>query len=435
MLRPMPAKFGVGYTCSNTSLPSEELVQGYQYKNVGMHHNYYVSTENWKCPHKVQLPSPPHLIDGFSPNLNKVLHVGHLRNLAIANSLSKILTCQQYRYDQQVFVEPSGWLSAYVDQPSAKFVALLGATLGVKKAALDGWKYWTDFLGYHPTEYFDVALPNDVVECEEVTDPDRLEFGSFVWKGPKGDIIVKRSSGTPLYAYYDLAFKSYIGPSHYITGHEQKEHFENLGLAEKHLPMGLVLGDDGKKLKSRTGDAISATEVAGMIVARLDGDLRTCTKLAWNILSWNFLHVSRDKNIKFDVETWTKPDQGGLYVSYTYARAVSALKKKNQHLKRLYYEVTWQKSWAGMNYPFCQADIDLLGFSEQYNFYFQEAINRLDPAPLANFAYDLARQISQAYEREKIDGGRKVFAQVIEHATWRLEMCMKDLGMFALHEV
>lgn len=434
MLRPLPIKFGVGFTIPDSDFDNLESgllhkhlkwIESYGYQKVGDHHNYYVTSKNWSWPNEIQIPDTKFVIDGFSPNLNKSLHVGHLRNLAIANSLSKILSFDHRGVESHCY--------------KAKFVAMLGASLGVKKFAIDGWRYWTNFLNYKPEEYFDVALPDDLIKTHDHESLPQVVNDSTsviedatqkaqIWDGPNGGVIVKRSDGKPLYAFHDLSFAAYVGPTHYITGHEQKEHFSNLGLGDKHLPMGLVLGEDNKKLKSRTGDAIAATEVVDMLTNRLEGDLDVKTRLAWNILAWNFLRTTREKNIKFDVENWTRPDQGGLYISYTYARAVSALGKKGQSLTRLY-------SSHDFDHQPQEIDISLLGFSEQYRFYYQESVNRLDSAPIANFAFDLAKMISQAYEKEKINGGRRSYGQAFEHAAWRLGMCMKDLGMFQLCEV
>lgn len=417
----MPLKFGVGFTTSDPASLKDLDLSGYRCETIGTHTNYHATAVNWAWPNKIKIPATKFVIDGFSPNLNKSLHVGHLRNLAIANSLSKILTVQEGR-------------RAETCDYNTKFVAMLGASLGVKKFALDGWRYWTGFLGYNPEEYFDIALPDDIIETREYYKTDNFveedgtpEEPCQAWDGPYGAVIVKRSDGRSLYTFHDLTFAAYVGPTHYITGHEQKEHFMSLGLGDKHLPMGLVLGEDNKKLKSRTGDALPAAEVMDMLISRLDGELDVKTKLAWNILAWNFLHTTREKNLKFDVESWTRPDQGGLYISYTYARATAALGKRNQNLTKLYREQ--------MLTQFTDLDVSLLGFAEQYRFYYQEAVNRLDSAPIANFAFDLAKLISQAYEKEKVNGGRRSFSQSFEHATWRLEMCMRDLGMFRLYEV
>ena len=380
-ITPIPSKFGIGFV-SNKPLP--QYADKFRYEQVGMYHNYYVTPECWSWPLEV-VRKPNLKIDGFSPNLNKTLHVGHLRNLAIANSLSRILNC--------------------------KFVALLGASLGVKKSALDGWNWWTDFVKYSPKEYYDVVLPQDVVE----THSSEQEGNPEVWDGPKGEVLVKRSDGRPLYAYYDLAFAEYIKPTHYITGHEQKEHFQNLGLDKKHLPMGLVLGSDGKKLKSRTGDALSASELIDLILEALKVDDRW---LAWNVLAFNVLSSGRETNLKFDVKNWTNPNQGGLYITYTYARSKSALKGLP----------------ASFDGPI-EADINLLGFASQINYYLQESINKFDPCPLANFALDLAMQINQAYVREQINGGRGAFKHAFDFAVNHLEECMKYLGMFLIEKV
>jgi arginyl-tRNA synthetase len=80
-------------------------------------------------------------------------------------------------------------------------------------------------------------------------------------------------------------------------------------------------------------------------------------------------------------------------------------------------------------------DLSLLGVSEQYHFYLQQSLCKLDSAPIANFAFDLAKVINQAYESERVAGGRQNFVRAFGHAIWRLQMCMTDLGMFCLQAV
>ena len=55
-----------------------------------------------------------------------------------------------------------------------------------------------------------------------------------------------------------------------ITGSEQRGHFAALGLADKHLPIGLVLGPDGKKVKSSGGDPLLAAEAFDLVAEQLD---------------------------------------------------------------------------------------------------------------------------------------------------------------------
>jgi arginyl-tRNA synthetase len=437
-IRPMPFKFGVGFVAQKP-LP-EEFVAGYRYEKLetktfddkgalipgGTYHNYHVTADNWGWPERPEYPNIRYIIDGFSPNLNKELHVGHLRQLALANSLKNLL---------MTF--------------SAKFVSLLGASQGVITQATDGWDNWCRFVGYNPTVYYDVLMPRNVVATREPTpeeyekkviDPNHPDDtgGDFklpqVWDSPSGPMIVIRSDGRPLYAYYDLAFANRVGPTHYITGHEQKSHFESLGLGDKHLPMGLVLGADGTKLKSRDGEAMLATEVLGLVSgllcehANASPNLPSYVKeMAWNVLCWNFLHAKRPTNLKFEVEKWVRPESPGMYITYTYARTRSALKCADRPDGR-----PKQFNWDG---KITDEDASLMGVAEQYRYYHHKAVTAMDPSPIANFAHDLAKCLTITYEKERIRGGREGFYHAVSHALWRLDNCMEDLGMFRLTEV
>lgn len=420
-IRPMPTKFGVGFVSEK---PVQELSEaGYRYEQVGNYHNYHVTAQCWSWP---AIPSvfditKKYVIDGFSPNLNKTLHVGHLRQLALAKSLHCILLCDT--------------------------VAILGASLGVTSRALKGWEDWTKFVQYNPRVYYDVLLPNDLIDVREPT-AEEAEKGLFksdnsggdfdlpkFWDGPEGPVIVVRADGRPLYAFYDLAFAKWVGPTHYITGHEQKEHFRSLGLGDKHLPMGLVLGVDGSKLKSRTGDAMLADEVMTLVQdllkqhnpEKLMNDYQS-KRIAWNILCWNFLHAARETNLKFEAEKWIRPDSPGMYITYTYARFLKAIEP--------FGTCPFNKNVISLcKDELTESDVKLLGLAEQYNFYYNRAIVKMDPAPIANFAHDLARALGAVYDKEKIRNGRDIYREVIRHVLWRLECCMRNLGMVEIDNV
>lgn len=412
---PMTPKYGVGFT--SQSPVAEDLAAGFRLEVIGRFHNYHVTPERWDWPETHPVEHKPLVIDGFSPNMNKELHVGHLRNLAIARSLKSILRGH-----------------------NATFVALLGCSLGVTESAVEGWKLWTDFVHYHPQVYYDTALPQDLIQTREPTveevekrviDPNEpgpdWELPKL-WDGPNGPVIVIRADGRHLYAYHDLTFAKTVGPTHYITGHEQKGHFASLGLADKHLPMGLVLGPDGKKLSSRNGTAMLAAEAMEAVIAQLGemADPQTARQVAWNILAWNFLHASRGTDLKFEVEKWVRPEAPGMYASYTYARVRKAL----EPLAAGYFHEVGKRDGT-----ITEDDAKLLGLSEQYIYYHNKAVLAMDPAPIANFAHELARALGAVYEKERIREGRPIFAHVVRHALWRLEHCLTDLGMFLVLEV
>lgn len=441
MIRPIPQGYGIGFT-SSERLP--EYAGKYREEQVGRFWNYYVTADCQSWPEK-PVTAGPFIIDGFSPNLNKSLHVGHLRQLALAKSLQSTLN------------------SFNVHKDHSKFVALLGASQGVYEYATKELNEWFDFVNYHPTLYYDVLMPRDKDVVPSWTEYEATDkIGCEIYDGPKGQVVVVRSDGRPTYAFWDISFAKTVGPTHYITGAEQKEHFQSLGLEDKHLPMGLVLGEDGKKIKSRTGDAMTAKEVLEEIKSQFDPTPYP-DKLAWNVLAWNFLHVSRSQNVKFNPKEWTKTDSPGMYITYTFARLKSALQsdsiridpvskkgldkgfdptnywEPDQHLRvqQSWLDAVdvWSKENPDPHYDYTQADIDLLGFASQYVYYKNMSIYKMDTASLANFTYDLAVKLGKAYHSEKIQGGRYGFGYALDKVTAVLRHCMSDLGMFTLENV
>lgn len=381
MITPLPPKIGFGFT-SDQKLD----IQGYDYKNVGIYHNYHVNVDNWKFPHNFSPPSNL-IIDGFSPNLNKQLHIGHLKNLAVASALTEIV--------------------------EAKPVAMLGASLGINDGAMEALETWFDLARYKPKIYFDIELPEPKIETKD-------KDGCKVWTGPLGDVIVKKSNGDSTYAYHDLAFKEHVSPTHYITGSEQRSHFASLGLADKHIPLGLVLGKDGKKLKSRDGEAFSAEDALNSVIEKLNPTDHP-KLLAWNIICWNFNSSSMSKDIKFLPEQWINPDSPGMFISYTYARLKTALDK-----------VDFEVDLSEINEL---KHAQLAGFAGYHKYWFQVAADKMEPCKLAHFSFDLAKMLSQAYEQERIVGGKKSFVAAVKFATEVLGECMCKLRMYELPRI
>lgn len=392
-IRPLPQENGYGF-CTYRPLPELDGV-GYRHEVIGRYHNYHFTAKNYQWPCVFVMPQPS-IVDGFSPNLNKTLHVGHLRNLALANSLWSIRNADKY-------------------------VALLGRCLGVKEEAELSLKDWFDFVGYSPELFYDDTVSKAVtIEGE----PGEGEFvGCRVWKDATigKPVVIRRSDGTSTYAYHDLAFAQVGKPDFYITGAEQKEHFANLGFAKKHLPMGLVLDPvTRKKLKSRDGNALSAKEAVDMVIQKLDATPEP-RALAWNVLAWNFLHVTRSQDVKFDVEEWTKPESPGLYITYTYARLAAALKQVGTvppHRDQLE-----------------EKDIAIFGTASYMNFWRSKAALSMDPSCLATYAHGMAKVLNSAYHGERIIGGRVGFQAACAEGFTTLGACLKYLGMFPLETV
>jgi arginyl-tRNA synthetase len=443
VIHPIPANRGVGFF-STERLP--EFASNYREENVGRYWNYYVTPLCQEWPKISPIETKKYVIDGFSPNLNKSLHVGHLRQLALAKSLDCMInntdTGTKVIYD---FPTQNRW--------EAKFVSLLGASQGVYQYATQQLNEWFNFLDFHPELHYDVLMPRDqeivprhktkmpvkdLVATDFNGNPFEHEEECEVWDGPNGPVIVVRWDGRPLYSFQDIAFAKTVNPTHYITGMEQKEHFANLGLADKHLPMGLVLGADGKKMKSRSGDSVTAQEIIEQIISKLDATPEP-KKLAWNVLAWNFLHISRSKDVKYTPEDWIKPDAPGMYISYTCARMQSIMsqvpyrERTARHVVRITPEGV--NAVFDPEYDLTQSDADLIGFANQHSYYLKRSVDSFDPAMLANYTYDLAIKLGQVYHSEKIVDGRWGVKYAVSQALTQLRSCMIELGMFDLDEI
>lgn len=329
------------------------------------------------------------MIDGFSPNLNKELHIGHLKNLCIA--------------------------AALVNIAGMKPVAMLGAANGIKEGALEKYGEWCGKAGYKPAVFLDTELPPPTVE---------LQDGSGEYAGCKlyNGVVVYKSTGAASYAAHDLSFAGLVKPDFYLTGAEQHPHFVSLGLGEKHIPMGLVLGKDAKKMKStlkqegETANVMTAAELVSQLEQIVKGDN---PDLVWNVLAWQFNSASTKKSTMLDVEGWCKITSPGIYVTYTAARISKALKLAQ----------------APDEGQMDAEDIALCGFASYSQYYWQKAIEENEPSHVAQFAMKLAMKLSELYGKKSIKDGSAGFVFALQYAVDALKQCMTLIGMKVLDEV
>jgi arginyl-tRNA synthetase len=335
------------------------------------------------------------VLEGFAPNLNKKLHIGHLKNLAVAKALTGILhPCQP--------------------------VAMLGASLGIVSGASEELHAWFDFVGYHPKTILDTDLPTGAVP----TVPGIGDYASCqVYHGPLGPVVVIKANGQPTYAYHDLVYAQIVAPDYYVTGCEQQSHFAALGLSDKHLPLGLVLGADGTKVKSSSGTPLLASEVLELVIEQLDPTPEPM-KLAYNILAFTFLKTALSSNTKFDAVQMTKSSSPGMYLNYTLAKVHSALVKAG-----------FTSSSSVPPPELSGTDVSLLGLASCSEFYLNAAAQAKDPAPLANYLLTLAKGLAKVYARQSIKDGSPGLQFAVSQAFKTLQKGMVTLGLFPLHEV
>ena len=410
-ITPMPPNVGYGFT-SYQQLP-QTIVEGYRYEPAGRYHNYHFTPTKFGWP--VEVPERKVVLEGFAPNLNKKLHIGHLRNLVLASSLDKLL-------------------------PASECTGMLGAALGEIEGAEEELSAWCGRATYVPHFTKDTSLHVELLrptrygtdEIAAGTTEQRSYDNCKMWDGPLGPVVVIRSDGRPTYAGHDLMYAQVVKPDLYVTGAEQGTHFKTLGLGDKHVPMGLVVGTDGKKISSRNitdkakfggiydqDDAgLTASDTLNMIMQRLE-DTPDREQLAWNILAYNFLSVGRTSNCKFHVDEWTQPDRPGLYITYTYARVMKAL------------ESVMVESIEELD----PKHMYLIAASSYTDYWVGRARKAIDPNPIATYALELAKVLTKAYHEERIIGGTKQFVYAISCACASLGYAMRLMTMHRLTRV
>jgi hypothetical protein len=238
-------------------------------------------------------------MDGFSPNLNKKLHIGHFSNLVLAKAFKSLGVCEKI-------------ISIYGDT--------LEGDISKEDAIVYLDKYQTDF-----NFFTDKALMASNVKYTG----DLLKDGIGDYEGTKifeigGEKIVGiKSNGQTTYFYQDVALAEKLNaPTLYLTGNEQTNHFNMLKTLFPHINhIGLGLVKVGTKMSSRLGNVIFIEDFINQVKESFNDDIR----LIYNVFAGFILKSNPDidKNINLDFISNPK-NSAGLYLSYTMARLKSA---------------------------------------------------------------------------------------------------------------
>ena len=213
---------------------------------------------------------------------------------------------------------------------------------------------------------YESALPRVVEKLAKVGLLEESDGAQVVylegWKNREGEplpLIIQKADGGYNYATSDLACIldriENVGSRDflYVVGAEQAQHFamvfevaRNAGFMDEgvnaiHVPFGLVMGTDGKKLASRTGGAvhlndllIEAVERADAIVAEkspnLSNDERAEVSKMLGIGAIKYADLSTDRNNNYTFE-WEKmlsfDGNTAPYLQYAHARICSIFSK------------------------------------------------------------------------------------------------------------
>lgn len=241
-----------------------------------------------------------HYLDGFSPNLNKELNLGHLANLIIAKAI----------YSFNIAITK---------------IAIYGDTLADKETndlALNRVHEYQSLFDYIPDiEYFasQMIYPSFLLTKGK----DEYE-GTQIFNIDGDKIVGIKSDGSTSYFCQDVALAVCLNkPTLYITGKEQNGHFQSLKRLFPHithLGIGLV-AINGLKMSSRLGNTILIKQ----LIEDLSDSFNNDKHLIYNVIAGHILKSSPDtaKNIVLSDITNPKTSKG-LYLSYTIARLKSA---------------------------------------------------------------------------------------------------------------
>ncbi len=231
-------------------------------------------------------------------------------------------------------------------------------------------------------------------------------------------LLVQKSNGAALYATTDLATILYreetINPDKviYSVGAEQQFYFSQLfAMAKKlgittdlyHLWFGVIdqLNEDGtrEKMSSRKGVVLmeelldGAEEKARAVVEGRDISEEDVKKIALGAIKFSDFISDRRTNILFDWNTiFALTGVSGPYVQYAAVRVNKILREYG----------TGVSLDASYDYT---AEKDVIAKLLEYPEVVRRAANELEPHKVANYLYELARELNRYYEATPVAAG------------------------------
>ena len=321
-------------------------------------------------------------LDGFSPNLNKHLHLGHLSNLIIANAIQKL-------------------------KVSKKSIAILGDTLTGSVEKEDALKAYQNYCNIFEYKVNDIFYASEMkIKKDILIDGEDEYSGSKIFDLVDEKVVGIKSTGKTTYFYQDIALAEELSaPTIYLTGLEQTNHFNSVKKLYpdiKHIGLGLVLLD-GKKMSSSEGNIIYLKDFIDKLLLEFKD-----IKLVYNILAGQILKSNPNVNKSIDSKLISNPKTSlGLYLSYTMAHIKScgvSTKKISEYNSK---------------------EIEFAEFKSKVN---------LTPNVLFESLVKHCKKINKLYEENYIKGNKEnieKFSILISD----LELGMSKLGMFSVNKV
>lgn len=356
--------------------------------------NFFI-TENTDFKNMFPVQTPFKYMDGFSPNLNKHLHIGHFSNLVLAKAFQSMEIAEES-------------------------ISILGDTLTGEVSKEDAFKKFKEYC-----DTFEYKVDKLFFASEMKCDESKFINGSGEYEGTKivesgeNKIVVIKKDGSTSYFYQDISLAQTLNDSTlYLTGYEQTNHFnalKNIYPNINHIGLGLVKyqvsskmdareGGKSGKMSTRLGNVVYISDLMDDLMKEFENNQKLC----YNIFAGYILKNHPQSDKVFNKDTVSNPKNSpGLYLSYTVAR-----------LKSAGVEVKYNKEFL----------------NNEFQFYYLKSKHTLNPSCLFNSMIELCKKINSLYVTHKITGNednKKMF----ELLSSDLVLGMNKLGMFEVDKV
>lgn len=326
-------------------------------------------------------------MDGFSPNLNKHLHIGHFSNLVLAKAYQGLGI-------------------------SEKYISILGDTLTGDVSKEEALTKFYDYCKIFKYKVDKVYFASEMKYDGNLKEGEGEYEGTKIFEAGDNKVVMIKKDGSTSYFYQDVALATKLNDSTlYLTGYEQTNHFEILNKVfpqVNHIGLGLVKlqTKDGLtgKMSTRLGNVIFMDDLLNDLKKEFDGDEALC----YNIFAGFVLKANPQSDKVFNMDTMKNPKNSpGLYLSYTMAR-----------LKSAGCEMSGQKEF----------------FKQELQYNYLKSKSTLNPIHLFNSLISLCEEINKLYGSHKIvgnDENKKIFGLLLSD----LDFGMMKLGMMQVDKV
>ncbi|OGL87663.1 arginine--tRNA ligase [Candidatus Uhrbacteria bacterium RIFCSPLOWO2_02_FULL_49_11] len=356
------------------------------------------------------------LVEYSSPNIAKMMHVGHFRSTLIGHALDNIL--RHIGHDVvndnhlgdwgtqfgKLLVAYKLWHTPRTDAPVSvpELEALYirfhkelpfnptleeqarAETVKLQQGDPEAKKLWQEFCRIslaefnrvyelfciafdyqHGESFYEPLLARVVQEALDKKVAVMSDGAVIIPLGQEGlpDYMIRKTDGGYLYSTSDLATIKWrednLKPDLvlYVVGDQQILHFKQLfaaahkmGYAQStkliHVPFGLILGEHGRKMSTREGEAVDAIhfinksiELAKKIINEKNASLsplekeETAKRIAISALVYNDLSRDRESSVTFNWDAMMNfKGASAPYLLYTYVRINGIVRKiKTEH--------------------------------------------------------------------------------------------------------